>query len=326
MRNLFFDKNIFKSKNVNANIISVGNITVGGSGKTPLVIYIADLLKSSGERVGVLSRGYGRKSKGYKLVSDGENIFTDVQESGDEIYHTVLECKVPAAVCESRVYGAEQLIKETNVNIIVLDDGFQHRWINRDMDIVIIEQRFIRADNFFTHNLLPTGNLREPFSSLQRSDAIVVNRKFSEEEEIPDEIWKYVNRKEIFTAHYKAISFVDIVKKDEYKLEDFEGQKSLVVSGIANPFSFLNALSQTSVDVSNKLIFRDHKNYSQKEVQQIRKNFYATNSHSVVTTEKDAVKLIKFSKNLDDIDIFFLKIKLVIEDGESFGKYLLSNN
>ncbi|MCZ6701653.1 MAG: tetraacyldisaccharide 4'-kinase [Ignavibacteria bacterium] len=326
LRNLFFDRNILKSKNVNAKIISVGNISVGGSGKTPLVIYIADLLKSSGERVAVLSRGYGRKSKGYKLVSDGENIFTEVQESGDEIYQTVLECKVPAAVCENRVYGAKQLIKDTNVNIIVLDDGFQHRWINRDIDIVIIEQRFIRENNFFTHNLLPTGNLREPFSALQRSDAIVVNRKFSEEEEIPDEIWKYVHGKEIFTAHYKAISFVDIVKKDEYKLEEFEGQKSLVVSGIANPFSFLNALSQTSVDVSNKLIFRDHKNYSQKEVQRIRKSFYATNSHSVVTTEKDAVKLIKFSKDFDDIDIFFLKIKLVIDDGESFGKYLLSNN
>ena len=326
LRNLFFDKNILKSKKVNAKIISVGNINIGGSGKTPLVIYIADLLKSSGEKIAVLSRGYGRKSKGYKLVSDGEKIFTDVQESGDEIYHTVLECKVPAAVCENRVYGAEQLIKDTNVDYIVLDDGFQHRWINRDKDIVIIEQRFIQGNNIFIHNLLPTGNLREPFSALQRSDAIVVNRKFSGAGVIPEERTEYFNGKEIFTAHYRAINFVDIVKKDEYNLEEFEGQKSLVVSGIANPFSFLNALSQTSVDISNKLIFRDHKNYSQKEVQRIRQSFYATNSHSVVTTEKDAVKLMKFSKELDDIDIFYLKIKLVIDDSVSFRKYLLNDN
>jgi tetraacyldisaccharide 4'-kinase len=323
---LFFDKDIIKSKSVDGKIISVGNITIGGSGKTPLVIYIAELLKSSGKKVAVLSRGYGRESRGYKLVSDGDQIFTEVQESGDEIYHTVLECKVPAAVCENRVYGAKQLIKDTNVNFIVLDDGFQHRWIKRDKDIVIIEQRFLRGNDFFVHNPLPTGNMREPFSALQRSDAIVVNRKFSEEEKIPEERRKYFNGKEIFTAYYKAISFIDIVKKDEYKLEGFEGQKSLVVSGIANPYSFLNALSQTSVDTSNKLIFRDHKNYSQKEVQRIRKSFYATNSHSVVTTEKDAVKLMKFSRELDDIDIFFLKIKLVIDDGESFRKYLLSNN
>jgi tetraacyldisaccharide 4'-kinase len=323
---LFFDKNVFKSKSVNAKVISVGNITIGGAGKTPLVIYIAELLKSSGKKIGVLSRGYGRKSSGYKLVSDGEKIFTEVSESGDEIYHTVLECKVPAAVCENRVYGARQLIKDTNIDFIVLDDAFQHRWINRDKDIVIIEQRFLIGNDFFIHNLLPTGNMREPFSALHRADAIVVNRKFSDEEKIPEERTKYFNGKEIFTAYYKAISFVDIVKKDEYKPEGFEGQKSLVVSGIANPYSFLNALAQTSVDTSNKLIFRDHKNYSQKEVQRIRKSFYSTNSHSVVTTEKDAVKLMKFSKELDDIDIFFLKIKLVIDDGESFRNYLLSNN
>jgi len=326
LRNWFFDKNILKSESINAKIISVGNITVGGSGKTPLVIYIAELLKNSGKKIGVLSRGYGRKSKGYKLVSDGEKIFTEVQESGDEIYHTVLECKIPAAVCENRVYGAKKLIEDTNVDYIVLDDGFQHRWIKRDKDIVIAEQRFMTGNNFFIHNLLPTGNMREPFSSLKRSNGIVINRKFSEEESISKERRKYFSGKEIFTAHYKAISFVDIVKNGEYNLEEFEGQRSLVVSGIANPFSFLNALSQTSVDTSNKLIFRDHKNYSQKEVQRIRKSFYATNSHSVVTTEKDAVKLMKFSKELDDIDIFFLKIKLVIDEGESFRKYILSDN
>ena len=106
LRNLFFDKNIFKSKKVNAKVISVGNITVGGSGKTPLVIYLAGLLKNSKRKVGVLSRGYGRKSSGYKLVSDGQKILTTVRESGDEIYHTVLECKIPAAVCEDRVIGA----------------------------------------------------------------------------------------------------------------------------------------------------------------------------------------------------------------------------
>ncbi|UCH65322.1 MAG: tetraacyldisaccharide 4'-kinase [Ignavibacterium sp.] len=326
LRNLFFDKNVFKSKRVNVEIISVGNITIGGSGKTPLAIYIADLLKGGGKKIGVLSRGYGRKSRGYKLVSDGEKIFTEVSECGDEIYQTVLECKVPAAVCENRVDGAKQLIQDTNVDSIVLDDAFQHRWIKRNKDIVIFEQRFLMGDDFFIHNLLPTGDMREPFSALQRADAIVINRKFSEKEEIPEERRKFFKGKKVFTAYYKAISFIDIVKKDEYKLKGFEGQKSLVVSGIANPYSFLNVLLQTSVDTSNKLIFRDHKNYSQKEVQRIRKRFYATNSHSVVTTEKDAVKLMKFSKELDDIDIFFLKIKLVFDDGESFRNYLLSNN
>ncbi len=323
LRNLFFDKNIFKSKKVNAKVISVGNITVGGSGKTPLVIYLARLLKNSNRKVGVLSRGYGRKSSGYKLVSDGQKILTTVRESGDEIYHTVLECKIPAAVCEDRVIGAVKLIEETGIDTIVLDDAFQHRWIKRDLDLLIIEQRFLASNDFFINNLLPTGNLREPYSGLQRADAIVINRKFSEQEEIPADRKKYFEGKKIFTAKYNAIGFVDIIKREEYSMEEFEGQKSLVVSGIANPVSFLNVLLQTNVDASHKIIFKDHKDYTLKEVQQIRKEFYATNSHSVVTTEKDAVKLMNFAKELDDMDIFYLKIKLEIDNEELFRKFLL---
>lgn len=325
IRNYLFDRNIFKSKKVNAKVISVGNITVGGSGKTPLVIYISDMLKTNGRKVGVLSRGYGRQSSGYKLVSDGESIFTSVRESGDEIYHTMLECRVPAAVCENRVIGAERMIKDTNVDTIVLDDAFQHRWIKRDMDIVIIEQRFLTGKNFFIHNLLPAGNLRETFSRLGRADVIVINRKFMGSQEIPIGRKKFFEGKKIFTAKYKAISFVDIKKKDEFSLQEFEGQKSLVVSGIANPISFLNALSQTNVDTFNKIIFRDHKDYTLKEVQRIRKEFYSTNSHSVVTTEKDAVKLMSFIKELDDIDIFYLKIKIEMDDKELFKNFLIKN-
>ena len=324
LRNLFFDKNIFKSKSVNARIISVGNITTGGSGKTPLVIYLSELLKNNGKKVGVLSRGYGRKSKGYKLVSDGKEIFTSVQDSGDEIYHTVLECKIPAAVCEDRVHGAEKLIRETGVDHIVLDDAFQHRWVKRDLDIVIVAQRFLLSSEFWIDNLLPAGDLRESYSALKRADVIILNRKFAYKQDIPDKKKKFFTNKNIFTAYYRAISFVDIVKKDEYRLEEFEGQKSLVVSGVANPVSFLNVLSQNHVDTSNKLIFKDHKKYTFREVQRIRKSFYATNSHSVVTTEKDAVKLMNFAKEFDDIDIFFLKIKLELDDAESFNKIILN--
>jgi len=324
VRNLFFDKSVFKSEKVNAKVISVGNINVGGSGKTPLVIYITNLLKNSGYKVGVLSRGYGRRSSGYKLVSKGDEILTSVEECGDEIYHTSLECKVAAAVSENRVKGAKRLIEEAGINSIVLDDAFQHRWIDRDVDLVIIDQSFVNNDSFFTHNLLPAGDLREGFISLKRADAIILNRKFFEKEEIKSEMKNHFNEKKIFTSYYKAISFVDAVKKIEYDLDDFKGQESLVVSGIANPKSFLNILMKVHVDTQNKLIFRDHKNYKLKEVQQIRKQFYTTNSHSVVTTEKDAVKLSRFSREFDDIEIFYLKINLCMDDEESFKQYLIN--
>ncbi|NWF48934.1 MAG: tetraacyldisaccharide 4'-kinase [Ignavibacteriaceae bacterium] len=323
IRNLFFDKNIFKPRSVNAKIISVGNLIVGGSGKTPAVIYLTNLLKHQGKKVGVLSRGYGRKSKGYVLVSRGEEILTSVDVCGDEIYHTVQDCRVPAAVSEKRVGGVEKLVKETGVDTIVLDDAFQHRWIKRNLDILIFDQSFLNEKNFFTHNLLPTGYLRESFKETRRSDAVIVNRKFSEIQEINPRRKKYLLHKPVFTAHYRAVCFVDVAKKIQYAVEDFRGQKSLIVSGIANPDSFISALRQTHIDTDNRLIFRDHKDYTLKDIQLIRKQFYSTNSHSVLTTEKDAVKLTNFKNEFDDIEIFYLKIELRVDDEISFKDFIL---
>jgi tetraacyldisaccharide 4'-kinase len=322
LRNFLFDKNIFKSRKVNAKVFSVGNITFGGSGKTPVTIYLTNLLKLKGNKVGVLSRGYGRKSNGYVLVSDGNKLLTTVEESGDEIYHTVIDCSVPAAVSENRVKGAERLIMDTGVNTIILDDAFQHRWIKRDVDILVIDQRFLTENHFFINNLLPTGVMREPFSSIKRADAVIINRKFMEKKNLPEERKKYFEGKKIFTGYYKALSFFDLKHNAELSLEEFQGQKSLVVSGIATPFSFLNILRQTKVDTQNKLIFKDHKRYTFDDVQRIRQLFYSTNSHSVVTTEKDAVKLTRFSREMDDIDIYYLKIKFALDDEEAFKGFI----
>lgn len=323
LRNLLFDLQIFKSQKTNAKIISVGNIVVGGSGKTPFTIYISKLLKKLNWKPSVLSRGYGRKSKGYLLVSKNDEIITDVEKSGDEIYYTALECKIPAAVSENRVKGVKKLQIDIDTNIIVLDDAFQHRWIKRDIDFVIIDKSFLTANSIFVKSLLPAGLMREPISSIKRADAIILNKKFlTENISIPKKILDY--KKPIFNAYYKAISFVDMTRKTEYSLDDFNGQDSLVVSGIADPTSFLSILKKTGVNTKNQLIFKDHKTYTDKEVQQIRRIYYLTNAHSVITTEKDAVKLLKFAIEFDDIDIFYLKIVLCIENEDEFIEFLQS--
>lgn len=324
VRNLFFDKNILKSKKVDVKVISIGNITVGGSGKTPMVIYLTKFLKNTGKNVGVLSRGYGRKSKGYLLVSDGKNILVSVDKSGDEIYQTALECRVPAAVSEKRYAGTLKFLSETNIDTLILDDAYQHRWIKRDINILICEQRFLNNTSILNQSLLPMGNLREPFSAIKRAGIIILNRKFSAKTEIPGSLKKYFKNKTIFTSYYKAVGFSEIGRDVNYSLSEFKGQKSLIVSGIANPFSFINVLNQVNVDTKNKLIFKDHKNYTLNEIQNIRKKFYSTNSHSVITTEKDAVKLINFSNELDDIDIFYLKIELHIDDEKSFNDLIIN--
>ena len=318
IRNLLFDAKIFRSTKVNAAVISVGNLTVGGSGKTPLVVYLTKLLKQNRKKVAVLSRGYGRKTNGFIFVSDGNEIRTSVEDCGDEIYQTVLECAVPAAVCESRVKGVKQLLAMSDIDTIVLDDAFQHRWIFRDLDILIFEQRFLLEASPLRRTFLPTGLLREDFSSTKRADIIILNRKFSGQKEIPERLQKYFETKKVFTARYSVAVFFDIKKKTFYEPKEFEGQKSLVVSGIANPHSFFNALEQLHVDTGNRMVFRDHKFYTSEDVQNIRKQFYATNVHSVITTQKDAVKLMQYKKELDDIDIYSLKIELQFDDDKDF--------
>jgi tetraacyldisaccharide 4'-kinase len=321
-RNKLFDSGIFKQEFVQAKVISVGNLTMGGSGKTPLVINIAKYLKNNSKKVGVLSRGYGRNSKGYHIVSNEDNIFLDVDRAGDEIYLVAEECKVPTAVSEKRVEGAKKFLTEADLEVLVLDDAFQHRWIGRNFDILMIDQRFLSNVNSFDQRLLPLGSMREPFESIYRADAVVVNRKFSHKITIPVKVKKYLHSKPVFYCYYKISGIFDVKNNQHYSTQDFEGQNSLVVCGIAKPFSFLRTLTDNKININNKLIFTDHKEYKMKEVQNIRKKFYDTNSYSVLTTQKDAVKLLKFSKELDDIDIYYLKIDLEFEEADSFYNLL----
>ncbi len=325
IRNWLFDKGIFKICKVDALVIAVGNITVGGSGKTPLVMMITEILKSLNRKVGILSRGYGRTSVGYVYVSDGEKIRTTVDGCGDEMYFMADELKVSAAVAERRVDGARKLISDTGVDTILLDDAFQHRWIYRDLNIVIFDQRFLNKVGQIEQKSLPLGLMREPFSSLNRSDIIIINRKFSEKTEIPEKLKKYFAGKEVFTGFYEEKGIYDVKRHTPFNIKEFQGQKSLVVCGIAKPQSFLRVLEKNSIDITNKMIFPDHKNYSSKEVQKIRKQFYDTNSYSVLTTQKDAVKLTNFSKELDDIDIYFLKIDLKLDDQEKFNELIIKS-
>jgi len=318
IRNLLFDKNVFNIAKCNAKVISVGNITVGGSGKTPTVIYVTELLKKAGVKVGVLSRGYRRKSKGYLLVSDGDNIKCSVDECGDEMFYLSTDTKVPTAVSERRVSGVKNFLNDVKLDTVVLDDAFQHRWIHRDLDIVVIDQRFLMKTDDIEQNMMPLGMMREPFSAIDRADIVILNRKFSEKKPIPQNLGKYLEGKDVFHAYYRTKGFFDVKSFQHYPVSDFVGQKSLIVCGIARPYSFFGVLEQNNIDFANKMIFPDHKDYSEREVQAIRKQFYDTNAYSVLTTQKDAVKFTKFSKELDDIDIYFLKIELKIEEEELF--------
>jgi tetraacyldisaccharide 4'-kinase len=324
IRNWLFDRDIFTAEKVESKVISIGNLTLGGSGKTPAVIAVINILKNAGVAVGLLSRGYGRRSKGYLLVSRGEGDIIPVDECSDEMYLVTDECSVPSAVSERRASGAKNLLNDVPLDVIVLDDAFQHRWIARDLDIVMCDQRFLLKTGKMDQNLLPLGVMREPFSSLNRADIIILNRKFTGKKDIPQKIQKFLKNKKVYDGHYEVSGIYDLKTHQESNMEEFRGQNSLVVCGIARPYSFLNVVEKSGINIKNKMLFPDHKDYTLKEVQSIRKRFYDTNSFSVLATQKDAVKLTNFARELDDIDIYYLKIELKIENEDSFIKEVLS--
>lgn len=323
VRNWLFDNNIFKSSRAGSKVISIGNITVGGSGKTPATVFVIKQLLDSGIKPGVLSRGYGRKSKGYKLVYNGKDKIIPVDQCGDEMYLVVDECNVPGAVSERRVNGCRQFLTDVDLEAIILDDAYQHRWIHRDLDIIMFDQRFLLKKPVVHHHLLPLGIMREPFGSIKRADIIVINRKFSPKAELSEKLMQRMKGKKVFYGYYEATGIYDVKTHKHYSIDEFKGQKSLVICGIARPYSFIRVLEEHSIDVKNKILFPDHKEYTIKEIQEIRKKFYDTNSFSVLTTQKDAVKLTNYSKDLDDIDIYYLKIELKLEKEEQFRNELL---
>jgi len=324
LRNLLFNKGLFRVSKVQAKVISVGNLTYGGSGKTPATIYLLELLKKYGKVPGVLSRGYGRKTRGYLLVNTtGNSPDLDVTKSGDEMFLVADECHVAAAVSENRVDGAKRLIKETGIDSIVLDDAFQHRWIHRDINILMIDQRFITSPGINDQKPIPLGIMREGFEETRRADIILINSKFSQPERIPDHLVKHFEGKKVFYCYYENSGIFDLKTHKSYPIDEFLGQESLVICGIARPYSFLNLIEKSGISIKNKILFGDHRDYTPGDIQLIRKKFYETNSHSVLTTQKDAVKLYGYSKELDDIDIYYLKISLKIENEEEFNSLII---
>ena len=173
IRNLLFDLSIFKIHKFNIPIISVGNITSGGTGKTPFILYLIEKLSQHRNNIVVLSRGYGRDSKGIQVVSDGDGNIVGKDIGGDEpVLIATKFPKIPVLVSEKRYLGIEQAIQKFDAQLILLDDAFQHRYVKRDCNIVLVDaNQPVQEDN-----ILPLGNLREKKSNLNRTDIIVITK------------------------------------------------------------------------------------------------------------------------------------------------------
>lgn len=327
IRNKMFDWDILKSEDFDIPVISVGNISVGGTGKTPHIEYLITLL-SPEYRVAVLSRGYKRKSKGYVLAGDN----TSADEIGDEPYQ--IKKKFPditVAVDADRRRGIRNLMSlKPQIDVILLDDAFQHRYVNPLTSILLTDYNRM----FFDDALLPLGRLREPESAKYRANIIIVTK-------CPDNIRPIDRRiliKRLDLYPYQRLFFsspaygnlVPLYKKEErgeILLKNItQNARILAVSGIANPKPFDDYLRSTGARVET-MHFGDHHSFTKQDIKAIMQNFLrmkAISSYTyIVITEKDAAKLIgkEISEAIKDhIYVLPIKIKFSKCDGEAFNK------
>ena len=312
IRNLFFDWGIITSQKLQEPSICIGNLSVGGSGKTPMTIYLSNLLKNDFQ-VQILSRGYGRKTSGYKEVT----LDSTSDDVGDEplLYKNRFKTEITVAVAEKRSLGANELLKiQTKNSILLLDDAFQHRSVNAGFSILLTPFQQIFSSDF----LLPVGNLREARCGAKRADCIVITKcpesiEAAHKNRIIECMQKY--SKPIF---FSSIEYGELISFGA-KRTSFE--TVLLVCGIAQPETLIIELRKKyKVEV---LLFADHHNFDSSDIKEIHQKFntFALENVVIITTEKDYVRL-QTKLTADELETYpwyYLPIDLKIENEDEFN-------
>lgn len=296
-RNKLYDSQKLKSEKVNSFVISVGNLTTGGVGKTPVVAEIAKYYLKSGKKVAIISRGYGGKlsNKEPRIVALNNAIFHTAEEVGDEPFWFAQNIEDVAVVtCSSRVKAANAIIKSYHPDIIILDDAFQHRKIQRDLDILLVDSEKL----FGNGKHLPAGPLRENLNGLKRADKILIVNKTPEDIDVK----KLPN---IFDKKKVQICKVEPSYTYNIKTTNVLPLKSDVVAmcAIGQPKQFYDFVAD-KYNILGTITFDDHHSYQKSDFEDI--------NETIITTEKDAVKIQKF--DLDNIYAMKIKLKLNVEE------------
>ena len=305
LRNRCYDLGLLRQEKLPCKVISVGNLTVGGTGKTPLVIYLADLLRKKGFHPAVLSRGYKGKTKApINIVSDGNRIFMKPEDCGDEPFLIAKSLNgVPVLTGPKRVLTGRVAMEQFDADLLILDDAFQHRQLARDVDIVLLNAGRPFGNGF----LLPAGPLREPASNLKRADVIV--RTGADKE-----IAAVSSSKPEYRALHQAVAIVNGATGRNYPLENLLGRRVCAFAGIASPEAFRQTLSEAGALVVAFLSFPDHHAYSREDIREIQRRATEEKVDMILTTEKDGVKLSRFHMFLEKIDL--LRITMVFLSDE----------
>ena len=310
IRNLLYDTSLFKSTKFNLPVIGIGNLAIGGTGKSPMIEYLIHLL-SQEFNIATLSRGYGRKTNTFKIATKDSTHF-DIGDEPLQFYNK--HDNIIVSVDNNRVNGIQSLLQISNPpDVILLDDSYQHRKLIPGLSILLSDYSNLYYDDY----ILPFGDLREPRSSSNRADIVIVtkcpnNLSSSKKLEIKSKLQLKVSQKLFFSS----INYSETVIIGNKKVEfiNFITQKFTLVTGLANSNHLVNYLSENKCDF-NHLKFKDHYNYKPKDLDNVDRNV------NILTTEKDYAKLIEV---FPEMNVYYLPIKVGIESNQEFDKIILS--
>ncbi len=312
-REWLYTRGVLKSRSVGCPVVSIGNLTVGGTGKTPAVEVAVQTLVSLGHRPAVVSRGYGRRVGGIHVVADQASIRLDVEEAGDEPFLLARRLPgVPVVVGSNRYATARLAIERFGVTAIVLDDGFQHRTLTKDLEIVMARARTPWGNG----KLLPAGPLREPFEALARADLVVASGAATrgEAQAVIDAVERHAPDVPVLTALAVPAECWEANRMRPVGLTELAGKRVVAFAGIAAPGGFAETLTESGVAMEAFVPFSDHHWYSAEEVARLDGRARDLGVDGLITTEKDWVRLRKLP--LPRCPLWVLAVRLVLTSGE----------
>ena len=316
IRNFFYETNILSTKSLNCKVISIGNITVGGSGKTPTVEYLSNLLQSKGHKVGIISRGYKRKSKSTLVVTDGKKKPESWEHIGDEPFLLAHKLEnIPIVVGTSRYKAGSMMIEKFQPDVILIDDGFQHLSLHRDLDIVLVNSKDKRSD----HKLIPSGKLREPISNLTKADLIIITKSniHAPSNYLINKIESF-NRPTIYNE-LQIDSLLQIKSNKIIKLDKIANKKVYLFSALGDNESFKKIMGYTDAKIVGHSKYPDHYHYTLDDLNDIEQKATKCNAEFLITTEKDLVKINLRNRK---IDIYTVRMKMIFKPDKLFNEYI----
>ena len=313
-----YRRGTFQTTKLDRPVISIGNITTGGTGKTPLVEYVARTLALQGKKVCILTRGYGRKDPHLQvIVSDGYGVLASPSEAGDEPYLLATKLTGQAAVISSadRIAAGQEAIKDFGTEVFVLDDGFQHLRLARDLNILCIDA----TNPWGGGRLLPYGRLRESLDGLTRADCVVLTRcdQVESVDALREEVLELTGGRPIFESRMRPLRLTSL--KNGPETVALPGRVGAFCA-VGNPGSFFEGLRSLGYELGLERAFADHHAYSQSDVDALHQLARQAGANALITTAKDAVKLKGMAFSLP---CYVLEIEIVIDDADAFQRILV---